>query len=96
MAPNGQPTPCVTRQFLAAMCAKANSQSLAQAWALAPYTAVGAQANLDLHMVLDLLRYQHVNSNLTIRIRKLETANSYLGPWPQTPGHGTKTQTFDA
>jgi hypothetical protein len=47
-------------------------------------------------MVLDLLRYQHVNSNLTIRIRKLETANSYLGPWPQTPGHGTKTQTFDA
>lgn len=30
MRPNAQPTPCVTRQFLAAMCAKANSPSLAQ------------------------------------------------------------------
>jgi hypothetical protein len=56
MTPNRQPTPCVTRQFLAAMCAKANSQSLAQAWAVTPHTAVRAQANLDLHTVLDLLR----------------------------------------
>ena len=51
MRPNAQPTPCVTRQFLAAMCAKANSPSLAQAWAATPNTAVRAQANLDLHTV---------------------------------------------
>ncbi|WP_158273338.1 hypothetical protein [Limnohabitans sp. WS1] len=51
MRPNAQPTPCVTRQFLAAMCAKAKSQSLAQAWAATPNTAVRAQAQLDLHTV---------------------------------------------
>jgi len=51
MAPNAQPTPCVTRQFLAAMCPKANSQSLAQAWAVTPNTAVLVQAKLDLQTV---------------------------------------------
>jgi hypothetical protein len=55
MTPNAQPTLCVTRQFLAAMCAKANSQSLAQALVAAPDTAVLVQANLDLHTVLALL-----------------------------------------
>jgi hypothetical protein len=55
MTPNAEPTPCVTRQFLAAMCAKANSQSLAQALVVAPNTAVLAQANLDLRTVLALL-----------------------------------------
>ena len=51
MRPNAQPTPCVTRQLLAAMCAKANSLSLAQAWAATPNTAVRVQAQLDLHTV---------------------------------------------
>lgn len=49
-------TPDDTRQFLAAMCAKANSHRMAQSLAAAPHTAVLAQANLGLQAVLDLLR----------------------------------------
>lgn len=51
-----QYTPEATRQFLEAMCAKANGQLSALRMASAPQEAVQAQANLDLAAVLDLLR----------------------------------------
>ena len=56
MTPTDHQTHYDTRQFMAAMCASANSQLLAQGLAAAPNTAVLAQANLDLQTVLDLLR----------------------------------------
>jgi hypothetical protein len=56
MTPTAQHTPEATRQFLEAMCAKANNQLLAQGLVAAPHLAVAAQANLDLATVLDLLR----------------------------------------
>jgi hypothetical protein len=56
MTPIAHHTPEATRQFLVAMCAKANSQLWAQGLATAPELAVMAQANLDLATVLDLLR----------------------------------------
>jgi hypothetical protein len=56
MTPTAHHTPEATRQFLVAMCAKANSQLLAQGLSAAPHLAVAAQANLDLATVLDLLR----------------------------------------
>jgi hypothetical protein len=56
MTPIAHHTPEATRQFLVAMCAKANSQLSAQSLAAAPQLAVAAQANLDLATVLDLLR----------------------------------------
>jgi hypothetical protein len=45
-----------TRQFLAAMRAKANNQLRPQGLAAAPNTAVLAQADLDRQTVLNLLR----------------------------------------
>ena len=56
MTPIAHHTPEATRQFLVAMCAKANSQLSAQGLATAPHLAVAAQANLDLVTVLDVLR----------------------------------------
>jgi hypothetical protein len=56
MTPTAHHTPEATRQFLEAMCAKANSQLSAQGLAAVPHLAVAAQANLDLATVLDLLR----------------------------------------
>lgn len=56
MHPTTSHTPEVTRQFLAAMCAKANSLSAGQGMIGLPEMAIAAQANLDLKSVLDLLR----------------------------------------
>jgi hypothetical protein len=56
MTPTAHHTPEATRQFLEAMCAKANSQLSAQGLTAVPHLAVSAQANLDLATVLDLLR----------------------------------------
>lgn len=56
MSPMTQHTPEATRQFLEAMCAKANSQLAALRSFSAPEMAVRAQANLDLKTVLKLLR----------------------------------------
>ena len=56
MTPIGHHTPEATRQFLVAMCAKANSQLSAMGLTTTPELAVAAQANLDLATVLDLLR----------------------------------------
>ena len=56
MTPTAHHSPQATRQFLVTMCAKANSQLLAQGLAATPHLAVAAQANLDLATVLDLLR----------------------------------------
>ena len=56
MPPDSTHTPEATRQFLLRMCAKASSQTAAQACQLDPALAVRAQANLDLQTVLDLLR----------------------------------------
>lgn len=56
MRPTAHHSPEATRQFLQAMCAKANSQMAAQRLQDAPHQAVMAQANLDLQTVLDLLR----------------------------------------
>ncbi|WP_293753220.1 hypothetical protein [Limnohabitans sp. Rim8] len=56
MTPIAHHTPEATRQFLVAMCAKANSQLSAMGLTTTPELAVAAQANLDLATVLDLLR----------------------------------------
>lgn len=56
MPPIASYTPHETRQFLAAMCAQANSALCAQSLTCKPEVAVMAQANLDLKTVLDLLR----------------------------------------
>jgi hypothetical protein len=56
MTPTANHSPETTRQFLVAMCAKANNQLLAQGLAATPHLAVAAQANLDLATALDLLR----------------------------------------
>jgi hypothetical protein len=57
MSPIAPHSPEATRQFLLAMAARANSQWLAQDIAQQPDLAVAAQANLDVHAVMDLLRH---------------------------------------
>ena len=57
MSPFPPPSPEATRQFLLAMAARANSQWLVQGIAQQPDLAVAAQANLDIHAVMDLLRH---------------------------------------
>jgi hypothetical protein len=57
MSPIAPHSPEATRQFLLAMAARANSQCLAQGIEQQPDLAVAAQANLDVHAVMDLLRH---------------------------------------
>ena len=57
MSPFAPHSPEATRQFLLAMAARTNSQRLAQGIEQQPELAVAAQAHLDIHAVMDLLRH---------------------------------------